>query len=63
MYEGQIQEACTAEDIGLEEQFRELYDEDEPFSHTSGSAPIYGVFVTLGINCKAALISSHKAGV
>jgi hypothetical protein len=63
IYEGKLQEAFTAEDIGLEEQFRKLYDKNAPLSHTSGSPPIFGVFATSGINCKAALISSHKAGV
>ena len=63
IYEGKLQEAFTAEDIGLEKQFRKLYDKDAPFSHTSGSTPICRVFAASGINCKAALISSHKAGV
>ena len=56
IYEGKLQEAFTAEDIGLEEQFRKLYDKDAPFSHTSGSTLICGGFVNLGINCKSALI-------
>ena len=58
IYEGKLQEAFTAEDIELEEQFRELCDEDSPFS-----TPICRVFATSGINCEAALISSHKVGV
>ena len=63
IHEGKLQEVFTADDIGLEEQFRKLYKEDAPFSHISGSTPICGVFATSGIKCKAALISSHKAGV
>ena len=62
-YEGKLQEAFNAEDIGLEEQFRKLFDEDAPFSRISGSTPIYGVFVTSRIDCEAALISSHRAVV
>ena len=60
IYEGKLQETFTAEDIGLEEQFRKLYDKNAPFSHASGSALIYGVFATSGINYEATL---HKAGV
>ena len=63
IYEGKLQEAFTAQDIGPEEQFRKQYDEDAPCSHTSDSTSICGVFETSDINCEAALISSHKAGV
>ena len=62
IYEG-LQEVFTVEDIGLNEQFRKLYAEDAPFSHTSGSTLICGVLETSGIDCEAALISSHKAGM
>ena len=60
---GKPQETLTADDIGLEEQFRKLYDKDAPFSHMSGSTPICSMFVTSGINYEAALILKHKAGV
>ena len=54
IYEGKLQEAFMAEDSGLEEQFRKLYD---------GSTPIHDAFATSGINYIAALISGHKAEV
>ena len=63
IYEGKLHEAFTAEDIGLEEQFRKLYDEDAPFSHTSGSTPTCGVFATSGINCEAGIdLKSQSRG-
>ena len=63
IYKGKLQEAFAVEDIGLEEKFRKLYDDDALFSHITGSIPICCVCAISGIDCEAALISSHKAGV
>ena len=46
IYKEKSQEAIAAEDVGLEEQFRKLYDKNALFSYITGSTPIYGVFVT-----------------
>ena len=54
IYAGKLQEAFTVEDIGPEEQFRKLYAEDAPFSHTIGSTRIC-VFFNIGYKLQSSL--------
>ena len=64
VYEGNLAKTLVVSaDICLTEQFRRLYDQDTPFSHITDTLSISAVFASPGINCEAAFVSCHGAGV
>jgi hypothetical protein len=63
VYEGSLARILASADIRLTEQFQRLFNQDAPYSHITGTEPISAVFASPGINCEAAFISCHEAGV
>ena len=61
VYTGSLARSLTHRDIGLQEQFHKLFEEPAPFSHTTGSRPIMGVYATSGVEVTAAFLSKHGA--
>ena len=63
IYRAHLFGCLGADDIMMTEQFHQLFNKHAPFSHNSGKKPIMGVFATPGIDCTAAFIAAHDAGV
>ena len=52
IYNSPLARAFRSEEIGLIEQFHQLYGEAAPYSHFRGTTPINGVFSTAGAQCR-----------
>ena len=59
----QIWRSLAKDDLNMSEQILKTTGVKIPLTHDCGSKPIYGVFATTGVECKATEVLKQGAGV